>query len=93
MDRLPDARIKRAEALINDPLNQEFFEKSKEAIYDALERVNEQDLKALQSIAQMAKWRAKFQQFYQSFIDNGKIADFQEKSGVRDRINRFWRGN
>ncbi len=86
-----DPRIKAAERLLADPLNQQFFDQSKEAIYQALERANEQDFKALQSLAQMAKWRNKFHQFYQSFLETGKIIEFQERTKITDRINRFWK--
>lgn len=85
-------RIKSAERLLSEPLNQQFFAQTKDAIYDALERVNEQDLKALQSLAQMAKWRLKFMQFYQSFLETGKVLEFQERTKFRDRLNRFWPG-
>lgn len=93
MTQPTDARIAHAEALLNDPLNREFFAQTKEAIYAALEGVNEHDMKALQSIAQMAKWRLKFHGFYQSFLETGKIRDFEEKNRVIDRLQRFWPGN
>jgi len=88
-----DPRIEFAERLLNDPLNVQFFEQTKEAIYSALEGVNEQDVKALQSLASMAKWRSKFYRFYKSFLETGRIAEVQEKRGVIDSAQRFFKRN
>lgn len=81
-----DKRIARAEALLNDPLNQEFFEKTRESILRRLEMADPQDTKALQSLCMEAIWRSRFLGFYQSFLNKGKVIEFQQQDKFADRI-------
>lgn len=89
-----ELRLARANALLNDPLNVEFFEKTKESIYSRLERIvdPQKDIKELQNLAYEAIWRSRFIGFYQSFLNRGKIVEFQEKTKLIDRLPRFWPG-
>lgn len=83
-------RIAQAQRLLQEPLTVEFFEQTKEAIYDALERANELDPEQLRSICLMAKWRQKHIRFYQSFLETGKVLEFQEKTKPLG-VSRFWK--
>lgn len=85
---MDEKKIAHAQTLMDDPLNREFFEKTKESIFSRLERVDPNDAKALQSLAYEAIWRSRFIGFYQSFLNHGKIVEFQEKTKFIDRILR-----
>lgn len=86
MAEIDDKRIARAEALLSDSLNKEFFESTKEAIFRRLEIVDPKDAEALRELAYLAQWRSRFIGFYQSFLNKGKVIEFQQQHKFADRI-------